>query len=508
MKKMIIAITFFLLIMAIQAQTVEWSHSYNNDIEPMGWDIGYNVFETEDNGFLVVGITEWWESSPWVLHDPFMFIKTDELGNEIDKKFYCRSIRMAIAKEYAEDTIVVSAADRFFFTNREGDSLDCILIPRTSNESSFTYEIMDDGSFLLVRGLLPDSGSASVFQKYSRSGELIWRREHFLFGEDYDDEVLPHLIKRKSDGNYLVAGSTLWGFRYWLLEVDSLGDILWSINPAMSISSIYEKSPGNFLCLGAKPMQISILNVLDGGDIRWRRSWMFDSSDVSWAGAFSLIPTYDNNFAFCGYTGHIYGTEHLSDGYVMKIDSVANVIWQQRIDIYGRSDKFYSVIQASDSSFVCTGYTSLCTDPDSVECESLEVCLVKISNDGDIIWENSIPVPKTLSLTTYPNPFNSAVTIALDGVGAHGRATLRVEIFDVVGRRVAPVTELVEVPVGAGLAPAFSADTVTQAQDGVKPSPTKNVFVWQPDETLPAGVYLVRATFGEQTATKRVVFLK
>ncbi|MGC9314713.1 MAG: hypothetical protein ACP5G4_03685, partial [bacterium] len=487
------------------AQTVEWSHSYNNDIEPMGWDIGYNVFETEDNGFLVVGITEWWEISPWVLHDPFMLIKTDEYGNESEKNFYCRSIRMAIAREYVEDTIVVSAADRFFYTNRDGDSLDCVLIPIGSNESSFTYEIMNDGSFLLVRGLLPDSGSALVFQKYSRSGELIWRREQFLFGEDYDDEVLPHLVKRKSDGNYLVAGSTLWEFGYWLLEVDSLGDILWSINPEMSISSIYEKSPGNFLCLGAKPTQISILNVLDGGDIRWTRSWMFDSSDVSWTGAFSLIPTYDNNFAFCGYTGHIYGTEHLSDGYIMKIDSLANVIWQQRVDIYGRSDKFYSVIQASDSSFVCTGYTSLCTDPDSVECESLEVCLVKISNDGDIIWENSITVPKQISLSAYPNPFNSAVTISFKCGSESAKRLSTIEIFDLNGRMVDDIS------VGEGLVPC-------RTSGDHKGLPYE--YIWTPSESLGSGVYLIRATVdpstqtgckqgsGTETITKRVVYLK
>ncbi|MGC9315455.1 MAG: hypothetical protein ACP5G4_07480, partial [bacterium] len=48
-------------------------------------------------------------------------------------------------------------------------------------------------------------------------------------------------------------------------------------------------------------------------------------------------------------------------------------------------------------------------------------------------------------------------------------------------------------------------------------------YVWQPDESLPSGVYLVRARFGsaqrpddgrgdldptEKTATKRVVYLK
>jgi hypothetical protein len=498
------ALTYLLLITITFAQTVKWSHSYNNGIEAFGRDVGHNLFETDDNGFLIIGTTDWREYSPWILHAQFLLIKTDEYGNEIDKNMYCDLIRMAIAKDYIGDTIVISAANIFFFTNREGDSLDCITIPRYPNESSFTYDIVNDGSFLLVRGLLPDSGSALLFYKYSRSGDLIWRREHYIFGEDYDDEVCPHLIKRKSDGNFLVAGSTIWEHRYWILEIDTSGDIVWSINPEMSTSSILESSPGSFLCLGIKALDICVIKIIDGGDIEWSRSWIFDPSDMSWTGAFSLISTYDGNFVFCGYTGHIYGTDHLPDGYIMKIDSLANVIWQQRVDIYGRSDVFYSVIQTRDSNFVCTGYTSLCTDPDSAECESLEVCLVKISNDGDIIWEISHHLPKSLTLTAHPNPFNSAVTIALGGVGDGSPVPFDVEIYDVNGRMVDRGT------VGAYCIRPFDGST--------RLTPTTQEYIWQPHESLPSGVYLVRArvggrgdlapTAGDGAATKRIVYLK
>ena len=128
------------------------------------------------------------------------------------------------------------------------------------------------------------------------------------------------------------------------------------------------------------------------------------------------------------------------------------------------------------------------------------------------------PLPASFTISAFPNPFNSAVTIAIDGVGA-GFTPARVEIYDVNGRRIA------QLPVGAGLTPAFFADTGTSARDGVKPSPTEKAVVWHPDESLPSGVYLVscrpegrtrpdsRSSSGTETADgtaarKRIVYLK
>ena len=32
--------------------------------------------------------------------------------------------------------------------------------------------------------------------------------------------------------------------------------------------------------------------------------------------------------------------------------------------------------------------------------------------------------------------------------------------------------------------------------------------IWRPDESIPSGVYLIRATVGEQTITKRAILMK
>jgi len=108
------------------------------------------------------------------------------------------------------------------------------------------------------------------------------------------------------------------------------------------------------------------------------------------------------------------------------------------------------------------------------------ICIV-IADSGSGIKES---IPSSFSLSTYPNPFNSAVTISAPE-GAE------VEVFDVNGRKI------VESP----LAPLNKG--------GAECNEVGGSFTWTPDETVGSGVYLVRARFeGGETATKRVVYLK
>jgi len=127
--------------------------------------------------------------------------------------------------------------------------------------------------------------------------------------------------------------------------------------------------------------------------------------------------------------------------------------------------------------------------------------LTIFSSNHPVNVAESAPLPENIAITAYPNPFNSSVTISIDGVGAHGRAPLlQVEIYDLAGRVVA------EIPVGSR--PASTASNKTTGDAGV--APTTREFIWQPAPDLPSGVFLVRARFdgGVKMAAKRVVYLK
>jgi len=100
--------------------------------------------------------------------------------------------------------------------------------------------------------------------------------------------------------------------------------------------------------------------------------------------------------------------------------------------------------------------------------------------------------PAVFAISAYPNPFNSAVTITV----GEGLRPSRVEIYDINGRIVAKI-----IPPSPPFTRGEEVDTPLSKGD-------LGGLVWQPGPSLGSGVYLVRASFGDESVSKRVVYLK
>ena len=128
------------------------------------------------------------------------------------------------------------------------------------------------------------------------------------------------------------------------------------------------------------------------------------------------------------------------------------------------------------------------------------------------IGETMPAKPSAIEISAYPNPFNSAVTIAVDCRGLINQ-TPTVEIFDLNGRKIDVIARRAE-PNEAISPNNRSSVPLDTRRDAV--SINNCEFVWQPDESLPSGVYLVRARGDSRSlsgaeatiATKRIVYLK
>jgi len=104
------------------------------------------------------------------------------------------------------------------------------------------------------------------------------------------------------------------------------------------------------------------------------------------------------------------------------------------VDVAGRTDIFFDVIQTSDSGYVCTGYASVNSGLYEYP-ESLEVCLVKFSPDGDIVWENNVKFPDDISLSVFPNPFNSSTKLCYL-IPGNEKINISIDIYDISGKLV------------------------------------------------------------------------
>jgi len=115
---------------------------------------------------------------------------------------------------------------------------------------------------------------------------------------------------------------------------------------------------------------------------------------------------------------------------------------------------------------------------------------VEFDINGTYIEESIMP--SDFSLSAHPNPFNSAVSISAP-------ENAIVEIFDINGRMVD------KIPVGEGhRALPSGGDAGNGSTQGCSPTG----IVWTPDKSLGSGVYLVRAKIGDESASKRIVYLK
>lgn len=100
---------------------------------------------------------------------------------------------------------------------------------------------------------------------------------------------------------------------------------------------------------------------------------------------------------------------------------------------------------------------------------------------SDIEENDQLPVDASLSLNTYPNPFNGQVKFSISSI-EWGDA--RLEIYDIMGREVWSTSEIEQ-----------NGNIVWQAID-------------QTGKPLPSGIYFARLTQGENQVSKKIVLLK
>jgi len=109
-------------------------------------------------------------------------------------------------------------------------------------------------------------------------------------------------------------------------------------------------------------------------------------------------------------------------------------------------------------------------------------------NDVDYYGETGVAegiLPEKSSIiTASPNPFNGTCRIHVSGVS---NQVSEIEIFDLDGKSIANHTH---------------SALITDSQLPI------TEFVWRPDESVPAGIYLVRVNIGGKTVGKAISYIK
>ncbi len=498
-----ITILFLILLLALSG-LAGWERTYGGSDH----DYGSSVAQTSDGGYIVAGGTRSFGAGSGDIY----LVKTDAVG----------------------DTI---------WTRTYGGS---------SYDYGYSVAQTSDGGYI-VAGMTESFGAGSYdvyLVKTDAVGDTIWTRTYG--GSDYDRG---NSVAQTTDGGYIVAGETeCFGageYDVYLVKTDGLGDTIWTRTYGGSGddwgSSVAQTSDGGYIvagvteCFGAGESDVYLVKTDCDGDTIWTRTYGVSDDDYGR----SIAQTSDGGYIVAGVYDYDYWEAGTGDVYLIKTDAVGDTIWTRT---YGGSHDDYgrSVAQTSDGGYIVAGWTEF------FGAGNYDVYLVKTDCDGDTMWtrtyggssgdygysvaqtsdggyivagvtlsfgagsgvgwydvylvktdslgytsieENpSSAKPEAFALSAHPNPFNSAVKISIDApVETQDLASLQIEIFDVNGRMVDNMT------VGEGLVPSrTSGDHKGLPYD----------YIWQPDDNIGSGIYLVRAKIGDKSTSKRIVYLK
>lgn len=194
--------------------------------------------------------------------------------------------------------------------------------------------------------------------KIDSNGNIGWQK---TFGGSSNDVF--QSVKQTSDGGFILGGSSrsnisldksencIGGDDYWVIKTDGIGNIEWE----NTIGGIWN----DFFS--------SAFQTSDGGYILGGKSESWISGDK----------TQDNI--------------GLLDYWIIKIDSLGNLLWQQTIGGLD-NDCLNSIEPSNDGGYIMGGWSESNISRNKAEnmMGGADYWIVKTDSIGDILWENTI----------------------------------------------------------------------------------------------------------------------
>ena len=507
----------------------------------LGHDHCFSIIQTSDGGYAIAGRTEDYgagNNDLYILkmNQDFQFEWAKAIGgSNIDGNSDGAQVVQTSDKGFviASDSYSFSSDRNDLFVTKL-DSLGNFIWSKSVDadedwDEGYSICLTTDGGLIATSRSHTSSNKEIMAVKFNDSGTVLWKKK--IGGGD--DEEFNKVIST-SDGGCLIVGHS-WSYtgNFIVVKLNSTGNLDWarSIGNTPNYDSGFdamETPEGKYVVIGytrsygAGSNDILIVGMSSSGAFEWARTVGGADQDYG----YGILSTPDSGFVVTGETESFgSGDDYL---FLAKFNNSADMVWFKAI---GSAMRGYSAINTDDGGFALVGYTwayiggrdifLFKTDSLGVSCignsESptvmnitptftgispsvSSISAVVISNTPTITdfvpefvnicdyemgireGEKQLQIPERLLLDVRPNPFNSSVSIS-------ATEWAEIEIFDINGRIVG------NIPVG---------DAYMRPAGGIYPAPT----IWQPDESLGSGVYLVRATIGDESITKRVVYLK
>ena len=219
-NSLIILSSLYPFLREINAQTTFFK-TYGDTVKDH-YDIGNAVIQTEDNGYVVAGVTSMYfeYGPPWKLFGDVYLLKTDECGDTLwTKKYGAPGIReIAYSMCTADDGgFMLSAygSEQLWLikTDSQGDSLWSKKYPAGIG---YCIQTTNDNFYIITGG-----NSLGIYLlKINSEGDMLWMKSY--------DGIEGLSVQQTSDNGYIIAGVKNHLGGIWLIKTNPQGDTLWT----------------------------------------------------------------------------------------------------------------------------------------------------------------------------------------------------------------------------------------------------------------------------------------
>lgn len=249
------------------------------------------------------------------------------------------------------------------------------------------------------------------------TGHILWQK---IIGGAGNDLLFS--IEKTPDGGYILGGSSnsplsydksefSWGgYDYWIVKIDSVGNILWDNTIGGDeddyISCLTYTSDGGYILSGLSNSHISgdkaedtyssdfwILKLDGSGNILWQNTIAGNSLEYF----YSCILEIPGGYLMAGSTFSDAGLDKTDsligvfDIWVINFDSFGNIVSENTIG-GGNYEYMTSFIPSDDGNFLIGAYSNSGISGNKSEPShgGLDYWIIKINSLGNIIWQKTI----------------------------------------------------------------------------------------------------------------------
>lgn len=455
MKNILLTLALFLttLYLNAQAPTIEWQKTLGGS----GGDEARPIQQTTDGGYIVAGESN--SNNGDVTGNngssDFWVVKLDATGTITWQKALggsgidvAHSIQQTIDGGYivagqsnSTNGDITGNHGNYDYWVVKLDSSGVITWQKSLGGSGWDalYSIQEttDGGYIVVGesnstngDVIGNQGNADYWIiKLDSIGTITWQKSLGGSGSD-----IGFSIQQTTDGGYVVAGQSNstngdvtgnhGGWDYWVVKLDSLGDISWQKSlggaGADEARSVQQTTDGGYIITGRSTSTDGDVTGNHGnydcwmvkldslGAIIWQKSLGGSGADGGWV----VQQTTDGGYIVAGYSnstdGDITGNNGDYDCWAVKLDSIGAIMWQKSLGGSGL-DIGYSTQQTTDEGYIIAGYSNSTNGDVTGNQGNRDYWIVKLSPSVSVSEVSAFS-----EFNVYPNPTNSQVTLKVN----------------------------------------------------------------------------------------------